>query len=997
MSLNPLDHPVAWLVPHHLPPDPSVVHIPLVVTLVDRLAPRLLVELGTGSGAWYAACCQAIETRRLPTRCVTVPAAAADREFRRQHDERYAGFSLWIDDVAEALSSLPGEGVDLLLLLRGCADAHSEFDRWAPRLSARAVVLLDGIGSSGHPDLRELWKDLSARFPSFSMPAAGGLGVVAIGPDARGLLASFLDADDDERHRLDTWFTGLGRLLAGSADRALVSLEQKDATIRERDEALAWMRAELAAARRSVWMLEQRSDWYAVQLETIFASRSWRLLSRYRRIRERLGLARRLPQPATPQPPDALDASREGAATAVGGVPALGFHADPRDTLTLLPRPRQDEAAVVFDQPPARRPQRQIDVVCFSIIDWDFRFQRPQQVATQFAAHGHRVFFVSPSRFRPAGSPPVVRELADDIYEVELAAARQPDIYGENIGGDLAASLVESLAQLRHSYDISSAAAFVMISSWTDVALETRQRWHWPVIYDCMDEWENFQGIKAAIVEAEQTLVRACDLLVVTAARLEAKWAPLGRPMVLARNAADLDFYTARYRPNSLLSGTRHPIVGYYGAIADWFDIDLMTAVARARPQFSFVLLGGVFGVDVAALKALPNVSLLGQQPYATMPQYLYHFDVCLIPFKVNPITEATDPVKLYEYLSAGKPVVSVDLPELEPARAHIYIARDVEDFLVKLDTAVAEDDRTLQDQRRAFVADHTWAARYRTIRDGLARVVRRASVVIVTYNNLALTRLCLESIVRNTDHPNYEVIVVDNASVDGTPAYLRYAASQHPHVKVVLNAANEGFARANNQGLAEATGDDFVLLNNDTVVPHGWLTRLAGHLRDTGIGLVGPVTNFVGNEAKVEPAYRTWGEMEHFAAERARRYEGQLADISMLAMYCVAMRRETWERVGPLDEQFGIGMFEDDDYARRVLAEGLRVVCAADVFVHHVGQAAFKLLIERGEYDALFEGNRQRFEAKWQGTWQRHEQRALPFEPTLRSGAMTAPHPEDA
>jgi GT2 family glycosyltransferase/glycosyltransferase involved in cell wall biosynthesis len=996
MRFNPLDHPVAWLVPHHLPPDPRAVHIPFIATVVDLLAPRVLVEHGTDTGVWYAAACQVVEERRLATACVAVPAvtdlvSAVDSGFRTLHDERYGTFSTVFSGDDDPVEDVRADSIDLLLMLRGCGSVQVQFDRWVSRLSDRAVVVLDGIGLTGGGGTRVLWTDLSGRYPSFSLSAAGGVGLVVVGAESRAKLAPLVDSSEADRHQIEAWFTGLGRALSGSP----AVVEQKQAMIRDRDDAMAWLRAELAAARASAWRLEQRSDWYAVQLEAIFASRSWRLLARYRRLRERLGLVRRTSLPVSSQPPAAL-AAPSGEASGATVEPPLGFHADPRDTLTLLPRVRQDEAAVVFDQPPARRPQRKVDVICFSIIDWEFRFQRPQQIATQFAAHGHRVFFISPSRFRPAGSPAVVREVADGIYEVELAALRQPDIYGENIGGDVATSLLASLAELRHAYDISSAAAFVMIASWTDLALAARQRWHWPVIYDCMDEWENFQGIKSAIVSAEQTLVRACDLLVVTAARLEAKWAPLGRPIVLARNAADLEFYAARYRPNTLLSGTRHPIIGYYGAIADWFDIDLMTAVARARPQYRFVLLGGVFGVDVAPLEALPNVSLPGQQPYAQMPQYLYHFDVCLIPFKVNPITEATDPVKLYEYLSAGKPVVSVDLPELEPARAHIYVARDLGDFLAKLDAAVVEDDRTLQDQRRAFVAEHTWAARYRTISDGLARVVRRASVVIVTYNNLALTRLCLESIVRNTDHPNYEVVVVDNASVDGTPAYLRYVASQHPHITVILNSANEGFARANNIGLAAATGDDLVLLNNDTVVPHGWLSRLAGHLRDTGIGLVGPVTNFVGNEARVDPAYRTWGEMELFAAERARRYEGQVADISMLAMYCVAMRRDTWERVGPLDEQFGIGMFEDDDYARRVLAEGLRVACAADVFVHHVGQAAFKILIERGEYDALFERNKLRFETKWQQAWQRHEQRPLPFQGARRPGALPVPHLED-
>src|SRR5262249_43630181 len=228
------------------------------------------------------------------------------------------------------------------------------------------------------------------------------------------------------------------------------------------------------------------------------------------------------------------------------------------------------------------------------------------------------------------------------------------------------------------------------------------------------------------------------------------------------------------------------------------------------------------------------------------------------------------------------------------------------------------------------------------------------------------LTRLCLESLFRNTDYPNYEVIAVDNDSTDDTQSYLVKLSERYENLKIILNETNLGFAKANNQGIRLSSGDYIVLLNNDTIVPRGWLSRLLKHLVDPKVGIVGPVTNFVGNEAKLQVGYRTWAEMEEFAQDQTWDNHGRIADIHMLAMFCVAMRREVFEAVGELDEQFGIGMFEDDDYSLRVRQKGYRVICAADAFVHHFGQAAFGKLIRTGLYDRIFNDNREKFERKW-------------------------------
>jgi GT2 family glycosyltransferase len=254
-----------------------------------------------------------------------------------------------------------------------------------------------------------------------------------------------------------------------------------------------------------------------------------------------------------------------------------------------------------------------------------------------------------------------------------------------------------------------------------------------------------------------------------------------------------------------------------------------------------------------------------------------------------------------------------------------------------------------------------------------------RVSVVIVTFNSLVFTRMCLESLLANTDAPQYEILVVDNASTDATVAYLEQLALLHPHVRVLKNTHNRGFAPANNQALREARGEIFILLNNDTIVPPGWLTGLISHLDQPAVGLVGPVTNRTGNEAEIEVPYRTYGELVQFAATYTRAHQGEVFDIGMLAMFCVALRREVLERVGPLDECFEIGLFEDDDYAQRVRAAGLRVMCAEDVFVHHFGQASIGHLAVRGKYGELFHENRRRWEAKWHRAWQPYQRRPKP------------------
>lgn len=253
------------------------------------------------------------------------------------------------------------------------------------------------------------------------------------------------------------------------------------------------------------------------------------------------------------------------------------------------------------------------------------------------------------------------------------------------------------------------------------------------------------------------------------------------------------------------------------------------------------------------------------------------------------------------------------------------------------------------------------------------------ASIIVVTFNNLVFNRMCLESVIANTRALRYELIVVDNASTDGTVDYLKSLAARAPQVRPLFNTANAGFAPAVNQGLAAATADILVLLNNDTMVPEYWLTRLLRHLDDPTVGLVGPVTNRAGNEAQVDVPYTSYGEFAAFARSYCRIQQGRTRDIRTLTMFCTAMRRDVYERIGPLDEQFEVGLFEDDDYSMRVRDAGLAVRCLEDAYVHHFGQASLGQLTGDGRYGTLFHANRRRWEDKWKQAWVPYESRRKP------------------
>ena len=193
----------------------------------------------------------------------------------------------------------------------------------------------------------------------------------------------------------------------------------------------------------------------------------------------------------------------------------------------------------------------------------------------------------------------------------------------------------------------------------------------------------------------------------------------------------------------------------------------------------------------------------------------------------------------------------------------------------------------------------------------------------------------------------------------------------QDPRVKIIINEKNSGFAGGNKIAIDQATGDFIMLLNNDTVVTRGWLTNVVKHMsNDPKCGMCGSVTNSIGNEAMIGVNYKNIRELDSFAYQYTRMHNNELyTEVDRLAMFCTLIRKEIMNQHGKLDENYQVGMFEDDDYAQVVEKAGYKLLIAEDVFVHHVNNASFKKL-QSEEYKKIFEKNKEYFEKKWSVKW---------------------------
>jgi glycosyltransferase involved in cell wall biosynthesis len=353
------------------------------------------------------------------------------------------------------------------------------------------------------------------------------------------------------------------------------------------------------------------------------------------------------------------------------------------------------------------------DLICFSHLRWDWVYQRPQHLLKRAAAD-RRVFVVE----EPICDTGSVRLEVRERDAVKVVTPHLP----EGLCSPIARTAV--LSEMLDRFFNEQGIRDYVLWYYTPMALEfTRQLKPLAVVYDCMDELSAFKGAPEALKFHELELLKRADVVFTGGHSLYEAKREKHRSVHAFPSSIERDhFMQARTRGEDPEDQKRiaHPRMGFFGVIDERFDIELLDAVAAARPHWQFVMLGPITKIDPASLSHRLNIHYLGAKSYDELPKYIAGWDVALLPFAINDATRYISPTKTPEYLAAGKPVVSTPIADVIRPYGRmnlVRIAGTPEEFIAAIEDALTPEGTSQKwlEQVDKFLAqmswDQTWTA----------------------------------------------------------------------------------------------------------------------------------------------------------------------------------------------------------------------------------------------------------------------------------------------
>jgi len=483
-----------------------------------------------------------------------------------------------------------------------------------------------------------------------------------------------------------------------------------------------------------------------------------------------------------------------------------------------------------------------------------------------------------------------------------------------------------------------------------------------PIVYEHIDNWDSRLGHDLFFdFSTLRTFMRRATLLVATSQKLveqlektaadDLEFDKHSKPISYIPNAVDVDIFDLTYnqtRPSDIVAGL--PTILYYGSLwGEWFCWLFVEEIARKIPQASINLIGDYAGIPERVRTMPPNVHFLGLKRQTELPAYLAHSDFAIIPFLMDDFSSYISPLKVFEYIAMGKPVLSTHLPDIEgyPGVFATNQAAEWVDFAAGGYKTRFDATQRIREQE-AFTLQNSWYARSNRLLAELRSRVHAltVSIVVLNHNNKDVIFKCVNSLLQFNAPYNYEVIVVDNLSSDGSYELLE----QDTRIKLIRNSVN-GCASGRNLGVQHSSGEVIVFVDSDQwVVSEGWL--------DVGLSILDKHRNIgaVGRNAGWFERGQVTGRISLYLPN-----EGMLADqlfrmdVAFLATSGMIMRRALFNALGGFDTAYDPTCYEDTDLSLKIRDAGFELAYTSRLPINHLphqttqsGSAAHTELMQR-------------------------------------------------
>ena len=344
-------------------------------------------------------------------------------------------------------------------------------------------------------------------------------------------------------------------------------------------------------------------------------------------------------------------------------------------------------------------------LVVFSHLRWNFVYQRPQHLLSRLAQRWQVIVI----------EEPVPRSERNELEIFEGAPGVQvwrPHVTGEHYGfhDDHLPVLKKMVADAMREKHVSDYWVWFYTPMALPLATDLKPR---GVVYDCMDELSHFKNAPKQLVQRENALFKLADL-VFTGGRSIYNAKKSRHPDVHCfPSSVDAKHFERTTGEHPLHADIPHPRLGYCGVIDERINLELVDAIAKARPEWNIVMVGPTAKIEPQNLPRRDNIHWLGQQSYEDLPRFIKGWDVCLMPFALNDATKFISPTKTLEYMACGRPSVSTSIRDVVEPYGHVVrIADTPEGFIADCEMIMARSEQEQEEHARELadiVAATSW------------------------------------------------------------------------------------------------------------------------------------------------------------------------------------------------------------------------------------------------------------------------------------------------